>query len=108
MGMLSQRVLGQYDVSLLDGAQPPRLLLLGPNLAQAARGLGVDREQLLLWVTIHEITHAVQFAGAPWLRGHLGGMLRRADRGAARDDRRGPAPATRGADRQRSAVGPSV
>ena len=28
-----------------------------------------------LWVTIHEITHAVQFSGAPWLRGHLGGML---------------------------------
>jgi coenzyme F420 biosynthesis associated uncharacterized protein len=75
-GMLAQRVLGQYDVSLLDGAQPPRLLLLGPNLALAARTLGVDREQLVLWVTIHEVTHAVQFSGAPWLRGHLEGMIR--------------------------------
>ncbi len=28
------------------------------------------------WVTIHEITHAVQFGGAPWLREHIGGMLR--------------------------------
>jgi coenzyme F420 biosynthesis associated uncharacterized protein len=35
----------------------------------------VDREELLLWVTIHEITHAVQFSGAPWLRAHIGGML---------------------------------
>ncbi|HWX97714.1 MAG TPA: zinc-dependent metalloprotease [Solirubrobacteraceae bacterium] len=74
-GMLSQRVLGQYDLALLDASAPPRLLLLAPNLAQAARNLGVDRDELVLWVTIHEITHAVQFSGAPWLRDHLGGML---------------------------------
>jgi coenzyme F420 biosynthesis associated uncharacterized protein len=55
---------------------PPRLLLLAPNLALAARNLAVDRDELVLWVTIHEITHAVQFSGAPWLREHLGGMLK--------------------------------
>jgi coenzyme F420 biosynthesis associated uncharacterized protein len=75
-GVLSQRVLGQYDLALLDAEVQPRLLLLAPNLAQAARNLGVDRDELVLWVTIHEITHAVQFGGAPWLREHLGGMLR--------------------------------
>lgn len=74
-GMLSQRVLGQYDLSLLEPAVPPRLLLLAPNLAQAARTLGVDRDELVLWVTIHEITHAVQFSGAPWLREYLAGIL---------------------------------
>jgi coenzyme F420 biosynthesis associated uncharacterized protein len=75
-GVLSQRVLGQYDLALLDASTPPRLLLLAPNLAQASRNLGVDRDELVLWVTIHEITHAVQFSGAPWLRDHLGGMLK--------------------------------
>ena len=75
-GMLSQRVLGQYDLALLDASAPPRLLLLAPNLALTARNLAVDRDELVLWVTIHEITHAVQFSGAPWLRDHLGGMLR--------------------------------
>ena len=75
-GMLSQRVLGQYDLSLLDASTPPRLLLLAPNLAQAARNLGVDRDELVLWVSIHEITHAVQFSGAPWLRDYLGGILK--------------------------------
>jgi len=75
-GMLSQRVLGQYDLALLDPSVPPRLLLLAPNLAQAARNLGVDRDELVLWVTIHEITHAVQFSGAPWLREYLGAMLK--------------------------------
>lgn len=75
-GMLSQRVLGQYDLALLDASVQPRLLLLAPNLAQAARTLNVDRDELVLWVSIHEITHAVQFAGAPWLREYLGGMLK--------------------------------
>ncbi len=75
-GMLSQRVLGQYDLALLDGTVAPRLLLLAPNLAQAAQNLNVDRDELVLWVTIHEITHAVQFSGAPWLRDYLGGILK--------------------------------
>jgi uncharacterized protein (DUF2342 family) len=75
-GVLSQRVLGQYDLALLDGSVPPRLLLLAPNLALGARNLRVDRDELVLWVTIHELTHAVQFSGAPWLRDHLAGMVR--------------------------------
>jgi len=74
-GLLSQRVLGQYDLALLDQTTPPRLLLVAPNLAQAARSLGVDRDELVRWVTIHEITHAVQFSGARWLRGYLAGIL---------------------------------
>jgi coenzyme F420 biosynthesis associated uncharacterized protein len=75
-GVLSQRVLGQYDLALLDDSVPPRLLLLAPNLALTARNLGVDRDELVAWVAIHEITHAVQFSAAPWLRDHLGGLLR--------------------------------
>src|SRR5271170_771273 len=74
-GMLSQRVLGQYDLALFDATVPPRLLLLAHNLAITARDLDLDREELLLWVTIHEITHAVQFSGARWMREHLGGLL---------------------------------
>jgi coenzyme F420 biosynthesis associated uncharacterized protein len=74
-GMLSQRVLGQYDIALLDVSSSPRLLLLAPNLAQAARNLNVDRGELVRWVTIHEVTHAVQFGAAPWLRGHLADLL---------------------------------
>ncbi len=75
-GVLSQRVLGQYDLALLDPTVRPRLLLLAPNLAQAARSLQLDSHELVLWVTIHEITHAVQFTGAPWLREHVGEMLK--------------------------------
>src|ERR1039458_4535630 len=59
-GVLSQRVLGQYDLALLDASVTPRLLLLEPNLVQAARNLGVDRDELVLWVSIHEIPQGRQ------------------------------------------------
>lgn len=75
-GMLSQRVLGQYDIALLDDSVAPRLLLVGPNLAQAAHNMGADRDQMVAWVAIHEVTHAVQFGGTQWLRGHLAALLR--------------------------------
>jgi coenzyme F420 biosynthesis associated uncharacterized protein len=74
-GILSQRVLGQYELSLLEPDPRPRLLLLAPNLEQAAASLELDREELVAWVAIHELTHAVQFGGAPWLREHLAGLL---------------------------------
>ncbi|HLI31389.1 MAG TPA: zinc-dependent metalloprotease [Solirubrobacteraceae bacterium] len=76
LGMLSQRVLGQYDVALLDESAPPRLLLVAPNLMQTARTLKLDREELTRWVAIHELTHAVQFTSASWLRDYLGGLIR--------------------------------
>jgi coenzyme F420 biosynthesis associated uncharacterized protein len=69
-------VLGQYDIELLNPAPNPRLLLVAPNLAQTARNLRVDREQLTSWVAIHEVTHAVQFSGAEWLQGHLAALMR--------------------------------
>lgn len=74
-GLLSQRVLGQFDLVLLDPDGPTRLLFVAPNLVETAEKLDVDAEQLVHWVTFHEVTHAVQFTGVPWLRGHLGGLL---------------------------------
>jgi coenzyme F420 biosynthesis associated uncharacterized protein len=76
IGLFSRRVLGQYEVNLLDPAAPPRLLLVGPNLDRATRELGVDRDEMVTWVTLHETTHAVQFGAVEWLRGSLGGALR--------------------------------
>ncbi|MEA2299337.1 MAG: hypothetical protein QOF77_2273 [Solirubrobacteraceae bacterium] len=75
-GYLAQRVLGQYDLALLDPTVTPRLLFVAPNLNEVAGKLDADREELLRWVAFHEVTHAVQFSSVPWLREHLGGMLR--------------------------------
>ncbi|HEV2820286.1 MAG TPA: zinc-dependent metalloprotease [Solirubrobacteraceae bacterium] len=74
-GLLAQRVLGQYELVLLDARSAPRLLLVRPNVLEAATRLGVAPASLLRWVCIHEVTHAVQFGATDWLRGHIAGLL---------------------------------
>jgi coenzyme F420 biosynthesis associated uncharacterized protein len=74
-GLLAQRVLGQYEFPVLDPAAPARLLFVAPNLERAAGQLEAPLPELLRWVALHETTHALQFGGVPWLRGHLAGMV---------------------------------
>jgi len=75
-GYLAQRVLGQYEIALLDPAAPARLLFLTENLAEARDRMGADAEELVTWVALHEVTHAYQFSGVPWLREHLARLVR--------------------------------
>jgi coenzyme F420 biosynthesis associated uncharacterized protein len=75
-GYLSHRVIGQYDISLLGGDAPPRLLFVGPNLDKAVRDLEVDSTAFGRWICAHELTHVYQFGGVPWLREHMSGLLR--------------------------------
>jgi coenzyme F420 biosynthesis associated uncharacterized protein len=77
IGYMSQRVLGQYELALLAPDTPPRLLFVSANLERAVAELGVDHDSFVRWVVIHELTHALQFGGVPWLREHLGGLLHR-------------------------------
>jgi len=74
-GFLAGRVLGQYEFPVLDPAAPARLLFVAPNLARAAESMDADEDELLRWVALHETTHALQFGGVPWLRGHLAGIV---------------------------------
>jgi coenzyme F420 biosynthesis associated uncharacterized protein len=91
MGYMSQRVLGQYELSLLEAEATPRLLFVGPNLNKAVRELSADRDSFLRWIVLHELTHVLQFSGVPWLRDHLSALMReymktvevRVERGAA-------------------------
>jgi coenzyme F420 biosynthesis associated uncharacterized protein len=79
VGYLAQRVLGQYELVLLDEAvedRPPRLLFVLPNLGHAVEAFGAEEDQFMTWVTLHEVTHAVQFAGVPWLHSHVAGLVR--------------------------------
>src|SRR5919204_439176 len=70
IGYMSQRVLGQYELSLLEPERQPRLLFVAPNLARAISELRLDRESFLRWIVLHELTHVLQFSGVPWLRHH--------------------------------------
>jgi coenzyme F420 biosynthesis associated uncharacterized protein len=79
LGYLAQRVLGQYELVLLDESadtSPPRLLFVLPNLGQAVQTFGAQEDEFMTWVALHEVTHAVQFAGVPWLHNHVAGLVR--------------------------------
>ncbi len=79
IGYLAQRVLGQYELVLLEeseSARPPRLLFVLPNLGHAVKMFEADEHEFMTWVTLHEVTHAVQFSSVPWLQPHLAGLVR--------------------------------
>jgi coenzyme F420 biosynthesis associated uncharacterized protein len=70
LALLSGKVLGQFDpFTAPDGRG--RLLLVAPNVLHHERRLRVDPSDFRLWVALHEQTHALQFAAAPWLAEHL-------------------------------------
>lgn len=76
LAFLSSKVLGQYDPfsALAEDSNAPaggRLLLVAPNIIAVERELNVTPEDFRLWVCLHEQTHRVQFAAAPWLRHHM-------------------------------------
>ena len=76
IGYMSQRVLGQYELSLLEPELQPRLLFVAPNLARTLEENDLDRDSFLGWIVLHELTHVLQFSGVHWLRGYMGSLLR--------------------------------
>ena len=78
LGYLGRRVLGQYDIPILDAeAESAGIYFVEPNLARVAAKAGVELEALRLWVALHEATHAYQFrvGDPPWLRGYTAGLI---------------------------------
>src|SRR3954452_4681071 len=76
VGYMAQRVLGQYELSLLETDRPARLLFVEPNLARAIRDLDVDPDSFLSWIVMHEVKDVLQFSGVPWLREHTASLMR--------------------------------
>jgi len=74
LGYLAHKVLGQYDLFA-----PPDdegiLYFVGPNVFAVERKFDFPQRDFRLWLCLHEVAHRVQFAGVPWLRGHLSGLV---------------------------------
>jgi putative hydrolase len=63
LGMLAQRVLGQYDIAV-PRSGPGQLLFVVPNLAAFERDWSLDPTEFRTFVALHEVTHRFEFAQA--------------------------------------------
>lgn len=70
LGLLSRRVLGQYELVLptSDGRDGDTVLFVGANVLQMERRHEFRPDEFRFWVALHECTHRLQFLGVPWLR----------------------------------------
>ena len=83
LGLMSRRVLGQYDPVLSLGAleigellPEASLYLVEPNVNAVQRDQKIPGDPLRRWLILHELTHAWQFGQHPWLREHLVEIMR--------------------------------
>ncbi len=63
LGMLAQRVLGQFDIAV-PRSGPGQLLFVVPNLAAFERDWSLDPREFRTFVALHEVTHRFEFAQA--------------------------------------------
>ena len=74
LGWMSTRVLGQYDLLVVEEEDPHLqdiVYYVGPNVAAMERRYAFPPREFRLWLALHETTHRAQFTGVPWLRHHF-------------------------------------
>ncbi len=78
LGWMSQRVLGQYDLLVVDDADDDDgdvVYYVGPNVLALEKRWGFPPSEFRLWLALHELTHRAQFTGVPWMRDHFLSMV---------------------------------
>lgn len=73
LAWMSGRVLGQYDLLVVDDASATDqdlVYYVGPNVLSLEKRYGFPPREFRLWLALHEVTHRAQFTGVPWLREH--------------------------------------
>ena len=79
VGHLAERTLGQYDLPIprpVTGAGADELLLVVPNLDAFAEEWSLARDDLRLWICVHEVAHHAVFA-VPHVRTRMNDLLTR-------------------------------
>jgi coenzyme F420 biosynthesis associated uncharacterized protein len=75
IGYLARSVLGQFDLGLPRPEDGGKLYIVYPNLLKAEGKLRLVPEDFRLWITLHEVTHAFEFAANPWIRQYLRSLM---------------------------------
>ncbi|HLG92481.1 MAG TPA: zinc-dependent metalloprotease [Acidimicrobiales bacterium] len=74
LGWMSTRVLGQYDLLLIEDERPEDqdiVYYVGPNIVALERKYAFAPREFRLWIALHEVTHRAQFTGIEWMREHF-------------------------------------
>ena len=74
LGWMSTRVLGQYDLLLMEDDRPEEqdlVYYVGPNILALEKRFAFPPREFRLWIALHEVTHRAQFTGVPWMREHF-------------------------------------
>jgi coenzyme F420 biosynthesis associated uncharacterized protein len=78
LGWMSTRVLGQYDLLLVENDRPEEqdiVYYVGPNILALEKRFAFPPREFRLWLALHEVTHRAQFTGIPWMREHFVGLI---------------------------------
>ena len=77
LGLLSRRVLGQYELVLPreDGSAGDTVMFVGANILAMERQHEFRPQEFRFWVALHEATHRLQFLGVPWMRDYFLGLV---------------------------------
>lgn len=71
LGLLSHRVLGQYELMIVSSGRRDEICLPAPNILEFERRHQLRPDEFRFWVVLHEATHQLQFVGVPWLRSYF-------------------------------------
>jgi coenzyme F420 biosynthesis associated uncharacterized protein len=78
LGWMSGRVLGQYDLLVIEDEAPEEqdlVYYVGPNVLALEKKFAFPPREFRLWLALHEVTHRMQFTGIPWMREHFLGLV---------------------------------
>ncbi len=78
LGWMSGRVLGQYDLLVIEDDKPEEqdlVYYVGPNIIALEKTYAFPPREFRLWLALHEVTHRAQFTGVPWMREHFLGLV---------------------------------
>lgn len=79
LGYMARKVLGQYDLALL-GREPVdsgKLYYVEPNIRAIEQAMHLPKADFRMWLALHEVTHAFEFEGVPWLKPYFNGLIER-------------------------------
>ena len=66
LGWMSTRVLGQYDLLIIEDESPhdqDLVYYVGPNMLSLEKQFAFPPREFRLWLALHEVTHRAQFTG---------------------------------------------